>query len=267
MRSITDCKVYEFRFCKKEQQLSKQLWDKKAQTFPRFQKDTEDTLEILDFFRAQNVAFKDKTLLDIGAGNGRFALQLAFETKHIYATDISQTMLSHLQEDARGLGLENITTFVSSWEEFNIESLGEIDIAFASMTPALNNLAGFKKALGVGKEGLCYIGWGRVRESSFLDEIFAAHNIKVELPVGLPQALQWLKELGYKEPTYCYKEAGYTYKSDIQKAINDIKWHIEIHKGIPDMEKIQNYVESKQNNGVVSYEQKREVGICFIPRI
>ena len=67
--------------------MSKQLWDKKAQTFPRFQKDTEDTLEILDFFRAQNVAFKDKTLLDIGAGNGRFALQLAFETKHIYATD------------------------------------------------------------------------------------------------------------------------------------------------------------------------------------
>lgn len=128
---MIDCKVYEFRICKKEQQMSKQLWDKKAQTFPRFKKDTQDTLEILDFFRAQNVVFKDKNLLDIGAGNGRFALQLAFEARHIYATDISQTMLSHLQEDARDLGLDNITTFVSSWEEFDIKSLGEIELALS----------------------------------------------------------------------------------------------------------------------------------------
>ncbi|MCX2716800.1 class I SAM-dependent methyltransferase [Helicobacter sp. MIT 21-1697] len=247
--------------------MQKHLWDKKAQTFPRFVKDTEDTLEILAFFKNEGVRFAHKRVLDIGAGNGRFGLQIAFEAAKLYATDISKVMLDNLQIDAQSLGLKNVSTLLSAWEDVDIESLGEIDIAFASMTPALNNLAGFIKAINASKEGLCYVGWGRVRESAFLDEIFAAHYIKVELPVGLPQALQWLKELGYKEPTYCYKEAAYTYKSDIQKAINDIKWHICMHQGEPDEEKIKAYLDKKQVNGYVSYEQKREVGICFIPRV
>ena len=40
-----------------------------------------------------------------------------------------------------------------------------------------------------------------------------------------------------------------------------------MHQGEPDEEKIKAYVDKKQVNGYVSYEQKREVGICFIPRI
>lgn len=244
--------------------MQKQLWDKKAQTFPRFVKDSKDTLEILAFFRAQGVDFRDKNVLDIGAGNGRFALQLAFEASHLYASDISDSMLRHLANDAKDLGLANITTILSPWEECDISKL-RLDIAFAAMTPALNNFASFKKALCASKEGLCYVGWGRVRQSAFLDEIFAQHNMCVELPTGLPQVLQWLSELKMEIPTYCYKEANYTYSANLDKAIEDITWHIHIHGGSPDEEKIRQFVASKQQNGLISYLCEREIGLCFIP--
>ena len=129
-------------------------WDKKAQSFPRFIKDTQDTLEILDFFLSQGVEFANKVIFDIGCGNGRFALQLAFMAKKIYA--------SHLERDAKSHQLYNIQTLHSAWLEYDISTLSdEIDLGFASMTPALNNKAAFLKALNLGKEGLCYVGWGR----------------------------------------------------------------------------------------------------------
>ena len=133
-------------------------WDKKAQSFPRFIKDTQDTLEILDFFLSQGVEFANKVIFDIGCGNGRFALQLAFMAKKIYASDISSQMLSHLERDAKSHQLYNIQTLHSAWLEYDISTLSdEIDLGFASMTPALNNNAAFLESL---QRGLVLCGLG-----------------------------------------------------------------------------------------------------------
>lgn len=246
--------------------MSASLWDKKARNFPRFVKDTQDTLEILDFFKNLGIDFKDKRVLDIGAGNGRFALQIAFLASHVYASDISNVMLQTLDSDAKTLGLGNITSHLGAWEDCDVDSFGHIDIAFASMTPALNNFDNFKKALNVAREGLCYVGWGRVRKSEFLESIFALHNITIELPVGLPQVLQWLEELGFDKPVYCYRDSNYTYNADVDKAIEDVKWNICMHNAIPDENLIKSFVNSHSKDGFVSYDTKREIGLCFIPR-
>ena len=242
-------------------------WDKKAQSFPRFIKDTQDTLEILDFFLSQGVEFANKVIFDIGCGNGRFALQLAFMAKKIYASDISSQMLSHLERDAKSHQLYNIQTLHSAWLEYDISTLSdEIDLGFASMTPALNNKAAFLKALNLGKEGLCYVGWGRERKCAFLDKSLHLHSLGLLLPVGLPNVLQWLKEEGYKEPQFLYKKADFVYKSPSLKAIEDIKWHIRIHDGTPDERLITQYVCENEVNGEISYTHSREIGITFIPK-
>lgn len=242
-------------------------WDKKAQTFPRFIKDTQDTLEILDFFTTQGVDFKDKVIFDIGCGNGRFALQLAFSAKKIYASDISQVMLANLQEDANRLHLSNITTIHSPWLDFDINTITDsIDLAFASMTPALNNKQGFFKALESSRLGLCYVGWGRKRECAFLDEILKAHKIELLLPTGLPNVLTWLQEAGMQTPTFIYKKADFTYQAPSQKAIEDIKWHISVHDGEADEALITQYVREREQNGEIIYTHSREIGISFIPR-
>lgn len=248
--------------------MQRQVWNKKAETFPRFVKGAEDTLEILDFFKQQGVDFRDKVIFDIGCGNGRFALELAFLAKKIIASDISEKMLGFLQEDAKKFELHNIEMLNIDWVDFDKTSckIDNIDIAFASMTPALNNKQGFLKALEIGKEGLCYVGWGRVRDCVFLEKILAQHGITLLLPKGLPDVLQWLSEEGYAEPVYQYKTSNFTYNAPIGKAIEDIQWHISIHEGKPNIERITEYVHQHEKDGHITYTHSREIGIAFIAR-
>lgn len=55
----------------------REIWDEKAKTFERFKQNNSDTLEILNFFKEFGVNFNNKSIIDIGCGNGRFALELA----------------------------------------------------------------------------------------------------------------------------------------------------------------------------------------------
>lgn len=249
--------------------MQREVWNKKAETFPRFVKGAEDTLEILDFFRRLGIDFRDKVIFDIGCGNGRFALELAFLAKKVIGSDISENMLGFLQEDAKNLGLGNIQTLQTDWADFDKTSCkidDNIDIAFASMTPALNNKQGFLKALEIGKEGLCYVGWGRVRDCVFLEKILAQHGITFLLPVGLPNVLEWLQEEGITQPQYLYKKSNLTYQAPIQKAIDDIAWHVSIHEGEPNLKLIQDYVRQNEKDGHITYTHSREIGIAFIPK-
>lgn len=243
----------------------RQLWNQKAKSFPRFKKDTADTLEILDFFASCGVSFKDKIILDIGCGNGRFTLQLAFLAKRIYGSDISESMLANLENDAKDLGLANVIALHSAWDSLDLSKLEPIELTFASMTPALNNKKSFEKALHSYTQGFCYVGWGRRRASSFLEPIFKEHNLTFLLPVGLPDVLKWLKELGYPKPKHCYKNANYIFDASREEAIEHVVWNIRVHDGEPDMEKITRYVDSQLINNRIVYEHEREIGVCFIP--
>ena len=245
---------------------TKGLWDKKAKNFPRFQKDNEEVKKFLDFFREKGVDFRDKNIVDIGCGNGRYALELTKEAKKVFASDVSSEMLKNLEEDCVKFGIKNIKTILGEWNLLDLKRDFEIDffdISFASMTPALSTKEGFLKAVKSAKEGLCYIGWGRERKSSFLEPIFKEHKVELVLPKGLPNVLEWSKEENLKV-AYKYVENYFVSTKTLQEAIDDAKWHITSHNKISNEEKIKEYVEKCAKNGEVSYEQKREVGLAFI---
>lgn len=239
-------------------------WNMKARNYPRFKTPANDTLEIIDFFRTNGADFKDKSIIDIGCGNGRFSLVLYNEAREVVGVDSAEEMLKFLQEDANELGANNISTICSKWEDFTPTK--NFDIAFASMTPAMNNKQGVKKALEICKECFCYVGWGRYREAPFASAILQEHNLTLELPTGLPQVLEWLNELGYKIPPHKFMESSFVHKSSIEKTIEDMIFNVRVHNGVPNEKLITEYVRSQAKNGEVSYTHKREVGIAYIAK-
>ncbi len=74
----------------------------------------------------------DDTLLDIGAGTGRFALPLAAHVRHITALDRSEQMLATLERKAAAQGITNIETLQSRWAEAQI---APHDVVLAAFVP------------------------------------------------------------------------------------------------------------------------------------
>lgn len=239
------------------------IWNTKAKSFPRFKKEDKDILDAFDFFSKQGISFKDKMVVDIGCGTGRFAIKIAQEAKEVFALDISQKMLDLLKEDAKTYHLTNITTQVM---DFNKEKWDKkVDIAFASMTPALNNKESFLKAYHSAKEAMCYIGWGRVRESEFLQEAFETHKLQLELPTGLPDVLKWLEEekIG---ATYQYQDSNFFFEGNLEETVENIALFIKMHNQIPNIPLLEDFVKSKLKNNRIVYEQKREIGMACIKK-
>jgi 2-polyprenyl-3-methyl-5-hydroxy-6-metoxy-1,4-benzoquinol methylase len=61
------------------------------------------------------------TLLDVGAGAGRFALPLALRCKHVTAVEPSPSMGKALRQLAAEAGIENVTLVARPWHEAEVE--------------------------------------------------------------------------------------------------------------------------------------------------
>jgi SAM-dependent methyltransferase len=79
--------------------------------------------------RLRRVTGKNTTVLDIGAGTGRFAIALAPRVAEVIAVDPSEEMLRILRRRARQQGIRNIRTVQARWEDAEVD---DADVAFSS---------------------------------------------------------------------------------------------------------------------------------------
>jgi SAM-dependent methyltransferase len=63
----------------------------------------------------------NQTLLDVGAGGGRFALPLALRCRRVTAVEPSESMGSVLLQQAEAHNIANVTLVRSSWEDARVE--------------------------------------------------------------------------------------------------------------------------------------------------
>ncbi len=64
---------------------------------------------------------RDTTVLDIGAGTGKWVVPLAPRVRHVTALDPSPTMLAVLRENVAAGRLENVRIVEGSWPETDVE--------------------------------------------------------------------------------------------------------------------------------------------------
>ncbi|ARE79879.1 class I SAM-dependent methyltransferase [Campylobacter helveticus] len=204
------------------------LWDKKAKTYARFHQDlNEIQRQTFKEFEKLGLDFKDKSVIDIGCGTGVWTLHLAFLAKEILALDSAKAMLTILQEDALNLKLSNIKSVNLSFEEWKQKNANShFDIAFLSMSPALQNEKDYEDFLNLAKVKI-YLGWADYRKSDFLDPIFK--HFKTEFKGFYKEDFESFlikKNIAFHKAIF--EEERFVQRTR-EEAIENVLWHLDMN--------------------------------------
>lgn len=133
------------------------FWDRRADRYA-------ESVKLMDverdpfLRRLRRVTGPASTVLDVGAGTGRFALAIAADVRHVTAVDPSAAMLAILRRDAAELGLTNIMTQLGAWEEADT---AVADVAFSAFVlPVVRDAPAFITKLDAAarRHVLLYLG-------------------------------------------------------------------------------------------------------------
>jgi FkbM family methyltransferase len=108
---------------------------------------------LLDFVLAQ--IEKEDTVVDIGAGGGRWTLPLARKTSTVCAVEPSETMLGLLRRNISTTGINNIRIVASTWEEAQVQVHDHVVCSHAMYSSP--DLAAFVRKMEDSARKRCYL--------------------------------------------------------------------------------------------------------------
>ncbi|EFU5123613.1 class I SAM-dependent methyltransferase, partial [Campylobacter jejuni] len=174
---------------------------------------------------------------------GVWTLHLAKEAKEILALDSANAMLEILQEDAKKLNLNNIKCENLSFETWMQNNPNvKFDLAFLSMSPALQNEKDYKAFLNLASKKV-YLGWASRRKSSFLDPIFEHFNTHFK---GFYESdLQgFLNTQNIPYECEIFNETRVV-KRDKQSAIENALWHLSMNGINTNKQELESFVKDE----------------------
>lgn len=96
-------------------------WTRRAHSFNARVKMTDSTeTDLLQEFVLKSLS-PESTVLDIGAGTGRWSIPMGRIARRVTAIEPSPSMLTHLRQNISDARLTNITVLPSHWEEAEVE--------------------------------------------------------------------------------------------------------------------------------------------------
>ncbi|EAK5529629.1 class I SAM-dependent methyltransferase [Campylobacter lari] len=199
------------------------LWNKKAKSYARYNPNLN---EIQKATFAKLGSLQGKSVVDIGCGSGVWTLHLAQKAKSVLGVDSSSAMLEILQEDAKTHAISNIKTLNLDFENFYKNNNIKFDLAFLSMSPALQNEKDYKAFLNLASKKV-YLGWASRRKSSFLDPIFEHFN--THFKGFYEEDLQgFLNAQNIPYEVEIFNETRVV-KRDKESAIENALWHLSMN--------------------------------------
>lgn len=125
--------------------------------------------KICEFLISEAVFNRESEILDVGSGNGKYALPLGKRAKKVTALDMSEEMLKILEKTAEDEGIKNIKTCLDMWETFDPEE--RFDLVFASMCPGICDPEALDKMERLSKKHCVYITVAKNSRSQITSEI------------------------------------------------------------------------------------------------
>jgi SAM-dependent methyltransferase len=173
---------------------SADFWERRASGFHR---STKDTITSDPFYlRLRDVVTQQTSVLDVGAGTGRFSLALAPQAEHITAVEPSAAMMDFLRRDAADKGLSNISCVQTTWQEAPDNLQADIVICSHVLYP-IRDIEPFLVKLQKATRQDCYI----YSRATHIDALTADlwqhfHHDERRIPPSYIHVLDVLYEMG-----------------------------------------------------------------------
>lgn len=153
---------------------SRDFWNHRAREFYKFSRESQkdSTIDFLNEF----MDLKDKTVLDIGFGAGRYLKLLSNEGAKVSGIELSDEMVSYAKThcEESGIDTREMELYNMPWEEVDLDKLNwrnKFDLVFVSKNPALNSYESIKKMISASKKGV-FFSTHMIMEEDVLRELY-----------------------------------------------------------------------------------------------
>jgi SAM-dependent methyltransferase len=245
------------------------FWERMALSYPLPFEDKAfaETCRVISLVKSKGVEIGEASILDIGCGNGIFALPLAREAAMVTGLDDSGAMISRMKNVMASEGIRNVTPIRASWKDIDISARAfekAFDIVWISMSSAIQTAQDFERMEKCARKWCVYIGWGRKRKNALMEEIFGLHGIRYGPPPGAAAAYDILTHSG-KSPSLDYFEASWEWTGRVEDALEDAVCFIEMQGGKPRRDLIRETLNRHERDGLIRHVTDVEEGLLVWP--
>ncbi|HWC26283.1 MAG TPA: class I SAM-dependent methyltransferase [Solirubrobacteraceae bacterium] len=168
--------------------------------------------------RLRRLTDASSSVIDVGAGTGRFALALAADVGHVTAVDPSAAMLAVLQRDAERLELSNVTTIQATWEDADAATA---DVAFSAfVAPLVPEAVPFLAKLDAAARRRVLLYLGAYSADALLDPLWRHFHDAPRAPgPTYLDALAVLRELGIEPSVKVVEIANHRRFATLDEAV------------------------------------------------
>jgi hypothetical protein len=225
---------------------------------------TDEPSPFVERLLRENVITDQYTLFDIGAGMGGYDLEFARHCKHITAMEPNSACLKVLRNNAEKLGLSNIETVQTAWEDFNPDR--QYDVTFSSMCPAICNVDELRRMETMTRRSCCLITVTRGSYDKHRKAMMAELNIK---PQGgmVTEAIHYINALYLmgRQPNVKCVTTHRTSRVSVERVMEQYPIYFRIF-GVPERESeafLKDYLAHHAQNGYLEDESLLKQALIY----
>jgi SAM-dependent methyltransferase len=174
--------------------------------------------------QVNRVARTTSTIVDVGSGARRFALELAPHVRVVRAVDQSPRMLASLRRSAGQRGLQNVRTITGRWEDIKGVDAGA-DIVFSCFVlPLVPDARAFLQKIDEAARSHAFLYLGAYSADAILDPLWRHFHGSPRQPAPTYlDALGVLRELGITPSVSIVEVANRTRFATMEDAVNEYR--------------------------------------------
>ncbi len=210
---------------------SADYWNRRAQNYHRATRarTASDPL----FQKLSQIVTPNTTVLDVGAGTGRFTLALAPLVKQVIAVEPNAAMLGYLEQEATAQHLTNISTLLTTWQDAPADLRADIVICSHVLYP-IREVDTFLTKLAVAARQGCYLYMRAMHFDAVTAPLWQHFHgeVRHQQP-GYIDALAVLYEIGIYANVDIVKTPGSMRFPSLDVAVEELSEHLILPQDEP----------------------------------